>query len=97
MTIEEDFFKVFGVDNCSNCDRKNSLECYYCDNKYPEITAEILLKLICIYTRFFDIGDNVFKDTKDLKNFILQGLMLDVSTSLKRQVRALFEGGEGEE
>ena len=102
MTIEEEFFITFDIKPVTLKDfNYNTLDydfktIFINGVRYPKITAEILLKLICIYTKFFDIGDNVFKDTKDLKNFILQGLMLDVSTSLKRQVKSLFEG-EGEE
>lgn len=100
MTIEEEFYKTFDIKPVTLKDfNYNTFDYNFktiCINevRYLKITDRILLELICIYTKFFDIGDNVFKDTKDLKNFILQGLMLDVSNSLKNRVKSLFEEGE---
>ena len=69
---------------------------------YPEITAEILLKLICIYNNFeysANFSTNA-KDTNKLKEHILidmLGLIEDrfllekYREKLKAQVKALFE------
>ena len=55
--IEEKFMETFNINNCDidtkrQCSKYKSIECYYCDNKYPEITSDILLKLICILNKF---------------------------------------------
>ena len=104
--IEEKFFKIFGVDNCSNCDRKKSLECYYCDNKYPEITDRVLLELICILNDFEGISVKA-TTIEELKEELLKQCIEPFEypiafeehyeiDKLYQQVRALFEG-EGEE
>ena len=91
MTIEEEFFEVLGVDNCSNCDRKKSLECYYCDDKYPEITAEIQLKLICILTiakKHFELPK--IYTIQEMKDYILQTCIIE-SEGIYTRVKSLFE------
>ena len=54
--IEESFFETFNIKpKCDLPCQKRGVECVdntYCGNKYPEITSDILLKLICILNDF---------------------------------------------
>lgn len=62
---------------------------------YPEITPNILLKLICILTRFY--GELVLEQCLDVNDLKEQILNIFIRTSykdnFKHQVRTLFEEG----
>lgn len=100
MTIEEEFFKTFGITSGSDCKSRVSVydcagECEGCDYQYPEITAERLLELICILINkespiTFEAGYEPIK-IKNLKNLVLQGC-IKYSEELTEQVRKVFEG-----
>lgn len=63
------------------------------DKEYPQITDRILLKLICILTRFY--GELVLEqclDVKDLKEQVLNIFTRTIYKDIfKQQVRTLFE------
>lgn len=101
--IEQQFFKVFGIEpknkcgknliypNCLNPDKCGYDNCIYCQIEYPDITAEILLKLIVIVTsQVNEICEMI--DVEDLKNSTLEEL-IEISDrgNIKQQVRSLFE------
>ncbi len=96
MTIEEEFFKAFGIEK--RCIEKNPTYC--CDYEncdecrglgYPSITAERLLKLICIHTSWCEprlCSHNI----NELKEQVLSDLMIDAwYEELKQEVQAVFE------
>ena len=104
--LEQQFFKVFGIKKV--CD---GLDCGTCLAKcqngvYPEITAEKLIKLICIKSKDSNGYRISANNYKTLKADILKDLMNTYSTytlctweqeraeKLKQQVRSLFEEGE---
>ena len=67
MNIEEEFFKIFGIEKQQTCSRSdtcyNGSVCNDCEGcnayKYPQITDRILLELICILNTITepDLGD----------------------------------------
>ena len=103
MSIEEKFFKTFGIEksklpsfcsdyvgHCIGCKyfRNGQRECY----EYPQITDSILLELICILTNTFtgETGSNYNK----LKSQILKDCINNIEKGqLKAQVHSLFKGG----
>lgn len=100
--IEKQFFETFEINNCRTCDY-HGLECWECDDIYPQITDRILLELIRIiglitikYTNEqceICYGDGAISYLgKDLKEAILNFLIPKVSI-FKHQVRTLFEEG----
>lgn len=111
--IEEKFYKTFGIEPkvyCkhfnyvnSECDRKNNKckDCIGVKKEYPEITSDIILKLICIYIGYERIYMGTF-ELDHFKRFMLASLidlykeMRDVNKKerLKHQVQSLFKGGE---
>ena len=61
--IEKQFFEVFEIDNCRTCDY-HGLECWECDDIYPQITDRILLELIGILAKkgiYLEDMDGLFK------------------------------------
>lgn len=74
----------------------NERDCNSCKNPdkeiYPQITDSILLKLICILTRFY--GELVLEqclDVKDLKEQVLNIFTRTIYKDIfKQQVRTLF-------
>lgn len=99
--IEQQFFKVFGIE-------ATPIELYghwlikgtITKNEkgekvvYPEITAEKLLELICIYNNWYE-GNYKSFNIKDLKIEVLEKLIGAVSVDwIRQQVRSLFEEGE---
>ena len=111
MTIEEQFFKTFGiapiamkyeckcgtsstkhtVDTCKSqfCDKK------YCNQKqtgvfYPQITAERLLELIVITTKYTN-WIRTMNNIDDLKRATLEELINNADWT-KNQVQKVFEG-----
>ena len=105
--LEKTFFDTFGIEpydrylNCTeNLEVDCNRNCNYCDKAedvycYPEITPNILLKLICILTRFY--GELVLEQCLDVNDLKEQVLNIFIRTSykdnFKHQVRTLFEEG----
>lgn len=109
--ITEQFFKVFGVEPtklCFNgdCAVKDEIgydknicnnKCVYIDRQYPKITADVLLRLICILSGCCNCTlDIKAKNVEDLKIGVLQQAIDRVGYALnkdkyKHQVRSLFE------
>jgi len=108
--IEEQFFKTFGIEPfiyCSNprldCSARSEGTCkkeceYYSGILYPEITAEILLELICILNKHYQ--DNyqcatmlVGTTIEEVKKCILSECF-ENEKHIKAQVRKVFEGEE---
>ena len=53
QNLTEELFDLVQINNCDigtnkQCSKYDSAECYYCENKYPEITPELYLKLACL-------------------------------------------------
>lgn len=109
MTIEEEFFKAFGIEKrCKDteiiaCSGRNS-GCRKCNIfGYPEITAEKLLELICILSKYGEFKIDRGTKIDELKKSTL-GLSINVTSDsfseifnveeFKQQVKALFEGEE---
>lgn len=101
--IAEKFMETFNINNCDigtkrQCSKYNSLECYYCDNKYPEITSDILLKLICILVQWdkdyeYLITSKYIDDLKqEILNDCIQGAK-QFNEYFVEQVQSLFTGG----
>jgi hypothetical protein len=73
--LEQEFFRVFGLEPfCDLPCNKRGVECTdntYCGNKYPDITSEKLLKMICILN---ETACEVLaaENIEDLKNEILE-------------------------
>ena len=102
MTIEEEFFKTFGIEKqCKHpikhdeCIQSGlcSRNCEY--YLYPEITAEKLLQLICIYNNYSNIYGQypimlLGLNMNALKEHILVRC-INYKEELKQQVRKLFE------
>ena len=88
MTIEEEFFKCFGIDpigKCRICTKGDMLscpkkieECEECEylkknaNLYAHITSRILLELMCIFSIDLVIKIDNVLNYNDLKNNLLQ-------------------------
>lgn len=99
MTIEEEFFKSFGIEKISKCSICMVDDCCYCQHNedyiYPEITAEKLLQLICIISQYKYVLEDLYAENiNELKKNILtiyikQSINEDEKT--KNQVKALFE------
>lgn len=94
MTIEEEFFKCFGIEA-----KVKTQPCYggyqIVGSEYPEITAEILLKLIVIVTNYVNYIHEMI-DVEDLKKSTLEELIeISDKWTVKQQVKSLFEE-EGE-
>lgn len=107
--IEEQFFKVFGIEsydryltcednlegsckqNCEICDKSKDVFCY------PQITSDILLKLICIYIGYERIYIGTF-EVDHFKRFMLASLIdlykemrnVNKKERIKHQVQSLF-------
>ena len=82
--------------NCKCGDQENcttECSCAYQREVYPAISDHILLKLICILTRFY--GELVLEQCLDVKDLKEQVLNIFIRTSykdnIKHQVRTLFE------
>ena len=104
--LEEQFFKTFGVEpECSiedvknvKCVEKKCKDCIFCMK--PEITAEILLEMICILNKegiygYSDWGGNfvIGETVEELKESILTDCIRDKSKIFK-QIQQLFKEGE---
>ena len=97
-TIEQDFFKTFGVEPI--CD---GLDCSFCtakcnNGKYPEITDRVLLQLICALADTF-VGEYCIPDVdyNNLKWHILKDCIdNDEKGQLKDLVQSLFREGKNE-
>ena len=108
--LEKQFFKEFDIkpkdfkhcDWDSWCPYPNKIICddacpYFKTymRGYPEITPNILLKLICILTKFY--GELVLEQCLDVKDLKEQVLNIFIRTSykanFKQEVRTLFEEG----
>ena len=97
MTIEEKFFKTFGIEKrCKDteiiaCSGKNS-DCRKCDVfGYPEITAEKLLQLICICSTVYPITINYKETVDELKEFIIDFCIRHSKELGIKQICELFE------
>lgn len=106
--IEEKFYKTFGLEPfCDLPCNKRGIECTdntYCGNKYPDITAEKLLQLLCIVIDEYNRNGHIFyldsTNVKELKEEILGALMgcIDASCDLceveVKQIQQLFKEEE---
>ena len=94
IPTEELFFKTFNINNCDigtpyECSKKG-WECSYCENKYPEITDEILVKLICIvFNTFGEFDFSYFYTPEMLKVKVLKMLVL-AQDDVYSQVLSIF-------
>ena len=89
MTIEEEFFKAFGIEKQHIILEDDYGQYRTRDKMYPKITAEKLLQLICI-------ANNYPLNREILKNEVLEKLLFLESNKFTRddirpQVRKLFE------
>lgn len=101
--LEKQFFNTFNIEPIGCNDNKNctgALDCTQCPNaKYPQITSDILLELICLCP---DRDDVFFTDVEQLKETLLTSYikmykyytevewLSDCAKELKHQVRTLF-------
>ena len=79
-----------GEKECSN-----KCNCYQVKNTYPQITDNILLKLICYITvQQYQLVISNKRTIDDLKKYILKKCIKDYSKNeyLKHQVQAIFKG-----
>ena len=95
MTIEEKFFKTFGIEKISKCSICTVDDCYYCQHNedyiYPDITAEKLLELICICSTVYPIIINYKETVDELKEFILDFCIRHSKELGIKQICELFE------
>jgi hypothetical protein len=95
MTIEEKFYKAFGIEKISKCSICAVDCCYHCqyseDYIYPDITAEKLLELICICSTVYPITINYKETVDELKEFILDFCIRHSKELGIKQICALFE------
>lgn len=93
--IERQFFEAFEIDNCRTCDY-HGLECWECDDTYPQITDRTLLKLICLMgnTDYFLItNEGLPINIEGLKDSVLHSLTIysKFHKGLKEEVQAIFK------
>lgn len=96
--LEQQFFKVFGINKrCCHDNYKHQKEVCHripeqCqDYQYPEITAENLLKLICILTvarKHFELPK--IYTIQEMKDYILQICVFE-QEGIYTRVRSLFD------
>ena len=103
--LEKQFFDTFGIEpklKCIKPSDERCNECGCCELKYPQITDRILLELICICCKAFNLLNIelsvVFAfNIDEIKQSILTRLIwLDEvyhNKDIKHQVRTLFEEG----
>ena len=94
--LEQKFFNTFGIEPfCDLPCNKRGVECTdntYCGNKYPDITAEKLLEMICIvFNTFQSFEINRTYTVETLKDKILSLLIL-AKDDVYNQIQQLFEG-----
>lgn len=111
MTIEEAFFKAFNIkpqiykSPGREYTSDGELCSWYEEKIFPEITAEILLKMICIFnrTQLYCAMNLADKNYNALKNTILSKMILitknyflksEIRKDFINEVKALFEGDE---
>lgn len=101
--LEQEFYDTFGIEPfCDLPCNKRGVECTdntYCGNKYPDITAEKLLEMICIlnnYGKYDCWGVTIAR----LKKAILENCIVVVISKLlndvtleqfKQQIQQLFK------
>lgn len=96
MTIEEEFFKAFGIEKRCKKSRQNFNDCILSPNDcgyydYPEITAEKLLQLICILSTAIKLFKTPPHLTiEGLKKHILRNC-INCQEGIYTRVRKLFE------
>ena len=108
--LEKQFFDTFGIKPKKGCTAYDKLEeheadticndecleCLYFDDRYPQITDHILLKLICILSKYQkDVGSLLEiceTDKNSIKEEVLDMLIFR-DIALKQQVQALFKEG----
>ncbi len=105
--LEQNFYDTFGIEpknkcgkdliypNCLNPDKCGFDNCIYYQIEYPDITAEKLLAMICIY------NNNVYENEKitpsninTLKEDVLHWIINDFAGNekFKYQIQELFKG-----
>lgn len=103
MTIEEEFFKCFGIEpikRCFNgdCAVKDEIgydkkicddRCVYIDRQYPPITSDILLKLICINPLCVEFVRP--KNVQELKFLIIDYYIKDLQSYANEDETELFK------
>ena len=101
--LEQEFFKVFGIKpkrqcyysdtHCKNHCNKDCVN-FYMKPKYPEITSDTLLEMVCIY------NNNVYENEKitpsninTLKEDVLHWIINDFegNEKFKYQIQELFK------
>ena len=106
MTIEEAFFKTFGIepkvesiefviDFDGEIGQVNEQKPNF---TYPKITDRVLLELICLHSKYCEPKIHA-TNLNNLKEQVLDDIMTAFEfgeDELKHQVQALFEGGENE-
>lgn len=100
--LEKQFFDAFGLtyesctDSFFNSCRFECDECPHREEKYLQISDNILLELLVIMTRYTDIIDG-FDNVQELKEFVLKDLIYSLTQPecniVKQQVRTIFEEG----
>ena len=102
LEIEERFFETFNIKpKCDLPCQKRGVECVdntYCGNKYPQITSDILLNLICILVQCEN--DYEYLITSRYIDDLKQEILNDCIQSAKQfngyfieQVQSLFTEG----
>ena len=57
QNLAEELFDLLQINDCDigttkECSKHGSFECYYCENKYPELTPELYLKLAGLLKKY---------------------------------------------
>lgn len=83
--------RLFGRFSCLECDNETKKEI----KVYPEITAEKLLEMICIYNSTYTNGYTNYsflteRNVKKLKEQILKNCLM-VGDDIKQQIQQLFK------
>ena len=102
--LEQEFFRMFGIKpkrqcyysdtHCKNNCNKDCVN-FYMKPKYPEITAEKLLEMICICNSTYINGyTNYFMATGKTKEVLKEEILkkcITLSKDIKNQIQQLFD------
>ena len=94
--LEKQFFQCFGVEPMWECIKPSDgqcNECGCCELKYPQITSDILLGLICLFAKEMNCTTNYWYTVEELKENLLREFILEKDSFVPRQVQALFKEG----
>ena len=108
--LEKQFFETFEIEliedgTCDMDEECRNTDCNTCQriNKfnYPQITDRILLELVCLISQHITYIDTIekLKTVEELKTWILEEVIYQykhygTKSTIKHQVRTLFEDGQ---